>query len=351
MTSSVTIINGLAGYQRIRLLPVNGKVRVNIGQSVTAATIVAEASVSPRVEVLDLRPVVGNASFSEIRKMIRRGVGEHVQKGDVIIATEERLNRILRATADGVIRSITSKQVLLEVRRPPFQLRAGYGGQISEIIPDRGVVIDLNGAMVQGAWGNGRLAYGKLVVASEHEEQVLEAADLTADCVDAIVLAGRISDANVLKTAQLLPVRGLILGSMSARLIDVARRVPFPVMLVNGFGPTGMDVIADKLLRSNQGRKVALNAQRWDRSAGHRPEAFIEITSRQRPILQPATIFDVGRKVRINTMPYMGYTGIIERMRDGKSLLPSGILAEAVDIRLETGQHILVPLKNVDMIE
>jgi hypothetical protein len=41
--------------------------------------------------------------------MIQREVGEKVDQDDIIIETGGRINRVLRATAAGVIRSISSQ--------------------------------------------------------------------------------------------------------------------------------------------------------------------------------------------------------------------------------------------------
>lgn len=351
MIASQTTINGLTGFQRARLLPIDGAVRVLIGQSVNPETVIAEASLAPQVEVLDLRPVVGGISRRELQPMIEREVGERVETGDVIISTGGTLNRVLRATANGIVRAITSEQVILEVFRRPYQLRAAYQGDVVEIIPNRGVILQMRGGLVQGVWGNGQHADGKLAAAAENPAQLLDVAHLRAECVDAIVLAGRVNNLDVLKRAENLPVRGMIVGSISSQLIAAAQQLKFPLMVLNGFGPVGMDAVSYRLLRSNQGRRVALAAFEWNREQGVRPEVFIPLPLDSTPASPPLREFAQGQTVRVNTLPYLGQVGQIARIYAEPVPMPSGVKATAADVLLKTGQRLMVPLLNLDVIE
>jgi hypothetical protein len=351
MIASVTVINGLVGFQRPRLLPVDGRVVAHIGQQVMPETVLAEAIIAPHVEVLDARVVFSGVNRANMKDMIERNVGEKVEKGDVIIATGGKLNRVLRATTTGIIRSISTSQVLLEAARKPFQLRAGYTGTIQEIIPERGVMLRMQGSLVQGVWGNGHLVTGKLISATIDARKPLQAEDLRGECVDAIVLAGRCRDADTLQRAAMLPVRGLILGTISSHLIPMVRSLKFPVMVVNGFSPSGMDESAYRLLRSNQGRRVSLLAQAWDRELGIRPEVFIPLPAEDIRLIQELIDYREGLTVRINTLPYMAQVGTISFVHPDKVTLPNGLMARAADVTLKNGQSILVPLNNLDVLE
>jgi hypothetical protein len=333
------------------MLPIDGRVRVHTGQTVNPEVVIAEAALSPHVEVLDLRPIITGLTRREMQSMIEHEVGETVEAGDVIISTGGTLNRVLRATASGVIREITPTQVLLEVNRRPFQMRAAYHGDVVEIIPDRGVILQMRGVLVQGVWGNGQHASGKLVAVADRENQLLENDQLKADCVDAIVLAGRCNDIEVLRRVKNLPVRGLILGSLSSHLIPTVQQMEFPVLLINGFGPVGMDSQSFRLLRSNQGRKISAVALPWNRELGIRPEAHIHLPAEEIPAPPPPREYQEGQQVRVNTLPYLPQIGQIERIPPEPVLLPSGIKAMAADVLLKSGQRIVVPLLNLDVIE
>ena len=196
MIASTTKINGFTAFQRARLLPIEGRVLARIGQTVKPDTIVAEATLAPHVEVLDVRPVIAGTNQQDFKSMVERDVGERVEDGDVIIATGGTLNRVLRAKANGIIRAVSPTQVLIEVSKNPHRLRAAYFGKIIEIIPDRGIILEMQGSLLQGVWGNGQFAAGKLISVTDMANQVLEQDHLKADCVDTIVLAGHCQTLN-----------------------------------------------------------------------------------------------------------------------------------------------------------
>ena len=351
MIATVTVVNGLTTFTRARMLPVDGHVVARVGQKVSPETVLAEATVAPHIEVLDARPVFSGIPRERMRDMIERDVGEKVQKDDVIISTGGRINRVLRATAAGVIRSISTTQVLIQVRKKPFRLRAAYNGTITEVLPNRGVMMQMQGTLVQGVWGNGHHATGKLISATFDARAALEPDDLRGESVDAIVLAGRCRDAETLSRAQVMPVRALILGSMSSHLIPLAKKMPFPILVINGFSPSGMDSSSYRLLSSNKGRTVSVIAFPWDRDSGVRPELFIPLETGNLRSVQGLIEFREGQTVRVNTLPYMPQVGTIAQIHPRPVLLPNGLTARGADVALKNGQQILVPLNNLDVLE
>ena len=58
---------------------------------------------------------------------------------------------------------ISGGRVLLEVESAPLELRAGIPGVITDLHPERGATIETNGALIQGAWGNGRVGEGLMI--------------------------------------------------------------------------------------------------------------------------------------------------------------------------------------------
>jgi hypothetical protein len=351
MIASVTIINGLTAFSRARFLPVNGHVVARVGQKVNPETVLAEATVAPHIEVLDARPVFSGIPRERMQSMIRREVGEKVDKDDIIIETGGRINRVLRATASGVIRSISANQVLIQVKKKPYRLRVAYKGVISEIIENRGVMLQMQGSLAQGVWGNGRHATGKLIAATFDPRMPLQPDDMRGECLDAIVLAGRCRDADSLVRAQTLPIRGLILGSLSSHLIPLAYKMPFPILVTSGFSPSGMDENCFRLLSSNKGRTVSVVALPWDRDQGVRPEAFIHLESTKVRTILEMIEYRKGQTVRVNTLPYMPQVGTIANIHPEPVLLPNGLSARAADVALKNGQQILVPLNNLDVLE
>jgi hypothetical protein len=109
-------------------------------------------------------------------------------------------------------------------------------GMVVTLSGDRGVIIETVGALVQGVWGNNRIDYGLLNILIREPEDILTADRLDVSLRGAILLAGYCKDPEALKAAAGLPVRGLVLSSMEASLVPIAKKMPFPILVLDGFG-------------------------------------------------------------------------------------------------------------------
>lgn len=210
--------------------------------------------------------------------MIERAAGEHVSEGD-LIATGPRglVRRTMRTPVDGRIVYIRNGQVLLQKADNPFELKAGYNGLVSEIIPERGVVIEMTGALIQGVWGNGPVDFGVMQMIGEApgERFVLDHVDVSLR--GGILAGGHLDEEDTLAALAEIPIRGLVLASMPARLIPAAQAVPYPVFVTEGFGERPMNMAAYRLISSNSGREISVNAEPYQPYLGTRPEIVIPL--------------------------------------------------------------------------
>jgi hypothetical protein len=145
-------------------------------------------------------------------------------------------------------------------------------------------------------------------------------------------------------------MRGLILSSMIPALIPMAMQANYPVLLLEGFGKRPMNATAFKLLTTNVKREVCLNAEAYDRQNSTRPEVFVPLPVTQEPP-EPRDIetFAPGQSVRVVYLAKPARLGIIVQLRS-MSTLPSGVKANAAEIRLESGEQILAPLTNLEVL-
>jgi hypothetical protein len=349
MIAPVTHILPLARIRRSRMLPGKGYVVAHPGQQVNATDVVAEVNLPGTHVLLDIRRALGIQSIEETHKLIDRQVGDKVEKGDIIAQMGGILPRVIRAPSSGVVVAIKKGQVLLEEYGKKFELRAGMNGVVSEVLPDRGVVVEGNGALIQGVWGNQKINIGLLVRQAETADSELTRANLNVSLRGAIVLAGFVGKADTLTTAQELPVKGLILSSMSSHLVPLAMKAEFPIILIEGFGKIPMNSKAFNLLAKNEKSDVSLNAN-WDSLLGNRPEIFIPLPAEGNPVLDTAE-FLPGKTVRIHSAPFCGAVGTISYLRPGQTSFENGLRAQAAEIRLENSQLVSVPLANLDVLE
>ena len=347
----ITHILPLTTIQRQRILPVPGKIIVRKGQKVSASDTLAEADLNPEHLLLNLGRGLGIADDA-VDEVVQCRVGDLLAEGDIIAGPVGLARRVVRAPKRGRVMLIGSGQALLALQTTPFELKAGISGQVIELISDRGAVVETVGALIQGVWGNGLIDFGLMLVLAKSPEQILNSSQLDVSMRGAVVLGGHLGDAETLQTAADLPLRGLIVGSMEPGLIPLAQKVPFPVVVIDGFGHRRMTPAAFRLLSTNERREVSLNAEPWDRYTGARPEVVIPLPATgDPPIPRTALIFRIDQTVRVNLAPYTGMIGKINSLEPGQQVFPSGIRTKAAEVSLENGENVLLPLANLEVID
>jgi hypothetical protein len=349
MFAPVKCILPMTIIRRQRIMPVAGKVLVRAGQKVGATDTIAESNLTPEYLLLDIARGLG-VPADRTDRYVQCQVGDLLAEKDIIAGPVGLARRIVRASCSGKVVVVGDGQLLLEISGQPFQMKAGLPGEVVELIPERGVVIESAGALLQGVWGNGRVDSGQLSVLAKTPDHEIKPTDLDVSSRGAVVLAGYCSLVEVIKALEELTLHGLILGSMDARLVPLAAKSPVPIIVLEGFGRRPIGGASHKLLVSLERRDVALNAENWNVLTGEKPEIFF-------PAVVPSSVtpapdfmsFDADQKVRIVRMPHAGEVGIIKEIK-GITAFPGGIRARAALIRLENGENAMIPLANLEVL-
>ncbi|HTX78496.1 MAG TPA: hypothetical protein VMC62_02460 [Longilinea sp.] len=346
----VTHLLSLTTIRRTRLLPVNGEVVVHVGQKVSATDVVAACTLPGQHLLLDIGQALGITHQAKVGQYIERKPGERVQKGDVIAKAGSLMSRVVRAPADGIILSTTGGQVLMEVESKTIELKAGIPGIVSSVIPERGVVLEANGTLLQGVWGNDQAGVGILLALAKKPDEELTPALLDVSMRGAVVLGGICLQEEALKSTADAPIKGLILASMSADLIPLAQTLPFPVIVMEGFGKIPMNSMTFNLLQSSEKRDISLDTTNWDPFTGERPEIVIP-QQENGAESRETDFFQAQQTVRITTAPFTGRIGTIEQLRPGMSVMPNGMHVSAAVVRLGSQYQALIPLANLEVVE
>jgi hypothetical protein len=350
MFAPVLHVLPLTTIVRKRVLPVAGKVNMHVNQRVNPTDVVAEANFAREHVLLDVARTFG-ISAEAADKLIRVKEGESLAQGALVAEKSGLIPRKIKTPRAGRVMIVGSGQILMEVGDTHIELRAGLPGVVTQVIPDKGVVISTAGALVQGVWGNGRIDNGLMISLLEKPDDVLSAGRLDVSLRGSVILAGQVRDLDTLKAAAELPVRGLILASMPSSLITSAYQMRYPILVTEGFGALPMNSAAFKLLTTNNKREATVNAEHFDRYTGGRPEVIIPLPVSSEPNEpNPFETFAVGQPVRMRRPPYAGLVGTITNLPAGLSLLPSGLRATSADVKLENGENVLVPLVNLEVV-
>lgn len=350
MITPVTHFNSLSVIRRQRMLPISGTVLVRAGQKVEPTEVIARAILEPKHIVLDIARGLGVAR-NEAGKYIQRQAGEEIEAGSTIASRPGLASRVVRAPVTCRLVAISQGEVMLEVATEPYQLLAGVPGVILKIEPDRGALIETTGAWLQCVWGNEKIDNGPLQVLAESPDHELNAEQVSLSQSGSVLLAGHCNNLSALEAGIEIPISGLILGSLSTKLIPAAKKLPFPVVVLEGFGIRPINQKAFKLLSTSGGRDVTLNAQSWNRFDGTRPEIIIPLDTGG-DSSQPMEVDNLtaGKEVRIVSSPYPGQTARVARIFEKPQVFPSGLRTDAAEVEFANGSRDLVPLANMEVI-
>ena len=349
MHTTFTQITPSIQLRRRRTLPLDGTVMVRQGQRVKAEDVIAEATLPTHHVLVDVVRTFGLSGPKAAEPLIQRKVGEALSEHDILAETGGMFSRVIRTPGVGKIVSIRDGQILIQTESRTLSVLANYAGTIAEIDAKRGAVIETEGALIQGAWGNGKFAIGQLLCKAQTATSFLTSADLEITARGCIIAAAACNDAKLLDLATTLPVAGLILGTLPASLREKALTLPYPLLLIEGFGQSGLDGNALQLLAQFNNREATLNAQVDAENGLDRPEVLISSPAENNASLTVANITS-GQRVRIHSAPFMGQTGTIEKILPGFTLMSNGLRVCAASVIMDNKEKKTIPIFNLDVL-
>jgi hypothetical protein len=349
MLASFAQLSPAIKIHRTRTLPVAGSVNVRKGQRVNENDIIAEATLPAHHILIDVVQAFGLADTKMAASFIKRNAGETVGNHDIVAETGGLFSRIIRAPKPGKVVTVRDGLVLIETEAKSITLKALYPGVVVDVIPDRGVVIETSGAVLQAAWGNGLTNSGVLICKTETRADELVFSSLEVTARGAVLVGGTCSKPDILAQAALLPVAGMILGTMPASMLEMAKAQPYPILIIDGFGTTGMNSAAWKLLFSMANKETIVNAESTSGLNPTKPEALIYAPVEETDKAS-VKMFTSGQMVRIHSTPNVGQTGRIEKMLPGLVSLPNGLKVAAASIIMDNNERKTVPVANLDVI-
>ena len=349
MLAPVSHVLPLTLIRRERFMPIAGKLLVRKGQKLSATDVIGEYKTRQDFFLVDVARALG-ISTDRADQYIQCEDGDLLETGDVIAGPVGFTRRIIRSPRNGVVVLTGGGQVLIEFEEQPLTCKAGLSGEVTELLADRGAVIETTGALIQGVWGNGQIDFGLLNVLASTPDHMLTEDQLDVSQRGVIVLAGHCADAETLRVAGQLPVRGLILGSLSANCKTLAEELSFPILVLEGFGRLAINPVAYKLLLSNERREVSLNCEMADSFNETRPEIVIPLPA-SGLLSQPvkADYLAAQQKVRVLCSQHARETGTLLQMK-GLVTFSNGIQAQAAEILLESGEKAILPLANLEIL-
>lgn len=342
--------------RRERMLPETavGVTNVVRGKTVNLRDVVARGSVPSHFLFIDAMDVLRLRTPDELDSLIIPEIGEEVVEGQVLAGRRPDKGRRVFSPVNGIFVYAGEGRLIVQETPDVIDMEAGLVGNVVDVYPNRGVVIEAYGALVQGVWGNGKRVIGALRREPEDGLEGVFDESLEQRYSGTVLLTGRSLKAISLSVIENQGIGGVIAPSMDPTLIEQARHMQAAILLTEGFGDMSMSSRLYTMLEEFVERQVTIDAIQPDRWEDvRRPEAFINLPARSGDRPPPPRVgrpFRVGDQVRLTRAPRAGSVGEITNLPKTPQLIDNGLRVLCAQIALVTGESALVPLANLEVL-
>ncbi len=352
-----------------RRLPLTGETLVNIGDPVTAETVVARTELPGNVKMMNIANIMGMPP-GDIPELLFKNEGDPLEENESIGQTKGffgLFKNTVRSPIKGTFESyngITGQAVL---REPPIpvEIDAYIKGTVSEILENEGVIIKTTATFVQGIFGIGGETRGELKVCADSPEQELTGDLIDESCRGKILLGGSFVSYETLQKAIATGVKAIIVGGFDDKdlkeflgydlgvAITGHEKKGITLILTEGFGRMTMAHGTFDLLRSREGMLTSVNGATQIRAGVMRPELVIPVDKTLSDIGsdKQAGAMDIGSPIRCIRAPYFGKLGKVAALPAELQVLDSEAHVRVLEVEFENGETATVPRANVELIE
>lgn len=343
-----------------RLLPFPGEVLVQPGQVVQPLQTIARAEIPRRYHVLNIAHYFARPNLA-MHEVMLKGIGEPVAVNEPLAVFKGKLpflQKTVRAPAEGRIAAIGPGWVLLETERTVTETQAFVNGVISQIIPQWGVIIEAQGAVIEAACGFGGEAYGRLrLLVQTPFDTVTETVLDQEEVEQAILVIGRSVTEAFLRQAEARQVRGLIVGGIDAALLNLDPPSRVRVVATEGFGDLAISPPVFTQLTALQGRAVSIRGQTRPLASAIHGRTKTDTPLIMATVPQPAPpappllipSVEVGCQVRVLRGFLLGRVGRIRAMPTKPQATTGGLIAPGAYVTID-GRDYFMPWANLEIV-
>jgi hypothetical protein len=269
----------------------------------------------------------------------------------------------------GTIETVSDVTGQVIVREPPLEVSvtAYIEGEVVDVIGDEGVDVECVGTFVQGIFGIGGEAHGKMKTVAGSPSDVLTPEDIGPECKDQVILGGSLASAAALKRAIEIGAVGFIAGGFHdgdlrdflgfdlGVAITGHENLGITLIVTEGFGAMPMAQATFDLLKSCEGMLASINGATQIRAGVIRPEIIIP-----RPGKVMAKIgveegggsnLETGSRVRVIRDPYFGKLGEVTSLPVELQVLETEAKVRVLGVKFDDGGEDIIPRANVELIE
>ena len=359
-----------------RKLPIQGNVLVEVGNRVSHDTMIAKAQMPGEPHIINAALKLG-VEPNRLRRFIVKKEDDPVDEEETIAkftALFGLINKVARSPVRGIIESISDVTGNFVVRGSPISVMvdAHIPGEVIEVIPGEGAVIESNAAIIQGIFGIGGEAHGEVRVLVDSSDQILTADAISEDDRGCVLVGGSQVTLDAIEKAVKVGAVGIVSGGIkhldlikfTGEQIGVAitgyEDVGLTFIITEGFGRMTMSRRAFDILNRFEGYMASINGATQIRAGVMRPEIIIPYdSSSERARASERSIsrkglaggMKLGTSVRVIRQPYFGAIGQVVSLPVELQEIETRSQVRILVVELEDGRRVTVPRANVEIIE
>jgi biotin carboxyl carrier protein len=358
-----------ARVRRERRLPIKGRVLVGQGATVGPDTVVACTELPGNIQTVNL---AARLSIDPVRvsAALVAPVGTAVRRGDELARASSLFGLVtnrVESPADGVVESISTVTGQLILREAPMPVEVGayVAGTVVEVLADEGVVVQAEGAFLQGIFGVGGETHGAIECAVGGPGDELRPSDLAEAHRGCIVVGGAFVNHETLLRARELGVAAVVVGGFDdadlRRLlgrdlgvaITGAEDLGITLIITEGFGRIPMAARTWRLLEEHRGQVASASGATQIRAGVLRPEILVPRTGGGAGVEEDGDdgSLEQGSIVRVIRSPWFGRIGRVLDLPQRLQALESEAEVRVLVVEFaDGGETAVVPRANVERI-
>lgn len=354
-----------------RQLPISGDVLVKAGERVTAQQVIAHTFMPGDVMPLNMANLL-SAAPSDVPECMLKKPGDRIEVGEPLARTKGIFGRFRTehiSKVAGVIESISSVtgQVIVRGEPLPVEVQAYLDGEVVEVLSNEGCIVEADVTFIQGIFGIGGETYGPVRMACKSPDQELTGELITTEMSGCVVVGGARMAWEAIEKARHIGASAIVSGGVDDEDIEKllgynlgvaitgSEQIGLTLIITEGFGEIAMADRTFNLLRSRQNENASVNGATQIRAGVMRPEILIPLTEQQKvpgpEAIPVAGILEPDVPVRIIRDPYFGLIGSVSALPAEPQVLASGSKARVLEVKLKSGESVMIPRANVELIE
>lgn len=350
-----------------RLLPLKGKVHVDINKQVKSDSIVASTEIPGNVQMINMVNKL-NIDPKLVLDCMLVDINEHVKKGQ-LIAKNKGLFGLFKTEVtspiDGQIINISkvTGQVVISEKPLPIEVDAYIPGEVNKIYKDEGVTINSQGTFIQGIIGIGGEKKGIINVLVDKPDQILDLSLIDSNLKNSIIVCGSYINYEIYQKAKDCGVKGIICGGVDYNTISdilgyslgvaiTGTEDTTTLIITEGFGSINMASKTFNLLKDNDGKRASINGATQIRAGVLRPEIFIksEDNIKSKDFSEDDLVISEGSTVRIIREPYFGNLGKIVSLPFELVKMKSETKVRVAEVEFDDKTKAIIPRANLEVI-